>query len=259
MLLAIEIGNTDVVFGIYQNQNWQCIFRIGTGFSEYATDYEAKLRLFFLEKNLKVSDISNIALSSVVPHKTLVLRDMAINMFGIEVLVLEPAIFKKLPIKILRPNQIGADLVCNAMYAYSLDKGFCSVVDFGTALTITTINKAGEILGVSIAPGLKTAIRSLFSNTAQLPEVPIEVPVSVLGQNTEHAIQAGVMWGYVGMVSQLLAKIEVEIGQKPYIIATGGLSGKLAAQLPQIDMLNPQATLEGLRLIHNLLTSKNLK
>jgi type III pantothenate kinase len=248
MFLAIDIGNTDAVFGFYQN-NWQYIYRISSSFSKNFADYEAKLRLFFLEKNLHIADISAVAISSVVPNQTPVFQELSIHFLQKEALVLGPEIYAGLPIKVLRPNQIGADLVCNAMYAFSKQQAYATVLDFGTALTATTVNIAGDILGVSIAPGLKTAIKALFSNTAQLPEVPLHVPQSVLGQDTVHAIQAGVMYLYVGGVQAICNKLASELGQMPYLIATGGLSGQLQQYLPMVQEFNYNATLEGLRLV----------
>ncbi len=252
MLLAIDIGNTDVVFGIYHKNSWQHVFRISSALSNNYADYEVKLRLLFLENTLHLEDIESIVLSSVVPKQTFVLQQMAQHMFGREALLIAADLYHKLPIQILRPQEIGSDLVCNAMYAYSKGHEYATVVDFGTALTTLTIKggSTGKILGVSIAPGLKTAIKALFNNTAQLPEVPLQLPSSALGQNTVHAIQAGIMWGYVGMVKELLLQITTEIEAKPYIIATGGLSGQLKEALPMVNEFNKNATLDGMRLIY---------
>ena len=252
MLLAIDIGNSDAVFGINDGQKWLHQFRIESAFSRLSSDYDARLRMMFLEHNLKISDIKKVVISSVVPQLTPVIIEMTKNLFGIEPIIVGPAIYPHLPLTILRPQEIGTDLVCNALYAFTKYKTNVIVVDFGTALTFTTVSASGEILGVSIAPGLQTAVKSLFSNTAQLPEVPLVVPGSVIGKNTVHAIQAGVLWGYIGMVEKMLIKIQEELGTKCKVIATGGLSSKLTQLHPFFDEIDVNITLNGLKIISEI-------
>jgi type III pantothenate kinase len=249
MLLAVDIGNSDIVFGVNKSEKWLNQFRIESQIAKSSSDFDARLRLLFLENNLKISDIDKIVLSSVVPDLTDPIIEMCQNLFGINPIVVGPAIYLKLPLEIIRPQEIGTDLVCNALYAFIKYKTNIIIVDFGTALTFTTVSETGKIIGVSIAPGLKTAVKSLFSNTAQLPEVPIEVPDSVIGQNTVHAIQAGVMWGYIGMVEKMLLKIQEEVGAKCKVIATGGLSSKLIQLHPLFDEIDVNITLNGLKII----------
>jgi type III pantothenate kinase len=252
MLLAIDIGNSDVVFGLSKDNIWKFQFRIESSFSKISSDFDSKLRFLFLENDIKLSEIDKIIISSVVPHLTNPIIEMVENLFGKKPIILGPAIYPKLPLEILRPQEIGTDLVCNALYAYSKYKKNCVIVDFGTALTFTTVSKTGKILGVSIAPGLRTAVKSLFSNTAQLPEVPLEVPESVIGQNTVHAIQAGVMWGYIGMVEKMVEKIKEEISEDCTVIATGGLSSKLTQLHYLFDEIDINITLNGLKLVSEL-------
>jgi len=164
-------------------------------------------------------------------------------------------VYPLLPIEVLRPHEIGADLVANALAAYTRYGRTCTVVDFGTALTFTTVSGDGKILGVAIAPGLKTAIRSLFANTAQLPEVPIEVPDSALGTSTTHAIQAGVVLGYEGLVRSLVGRIQDELNGDCMAVATGGLSGSIPALRDVFTDIVPSLTLEGVRLIGEYVTS----
>jgi type III pantothenate kinase len=249
MLLAIDIGNSDAVFGINDGENWIHQFRIESKFSRLSTDFDARLRMMFLENNLKISDITKSVLSSVVPALTGPIIEMVENLFCMSPIIVGPAVYKNLPIEISRPTEMGTDLVCNALYGFSKYHDNVIIVDFGTALTFTTVSKSGYILGVSIAPGLRTAVKSLFANTAQLPEVPLEVPESVLGQNTVHAIQAGVLWGYIGMVEKMLTKIQNEVGAKCKVIATGGLSSKLTQLHHLFDEIDVNVTLNGLKII----------
>lgn len=255
MQIIVDIGNTDAVFGLYTQTTWQHIWRTPARPEEPAESYEKRLRLWLLEASIPLSAIQTTVVSSVVPDLTPTMRTMLGELFGIEPIVVGPGVYPLLPLEILRPHEIGADLVANALAAYTLYKRNCVVVDFGTALTFTTVSGDGRILGVAIAPGLKTAIRSLFANTAQLPEVPIEVPGSALGQNTTQAIQAGVVLGYEGLVRSLLDHIRTELNDDCLAIATGGLSGRIPSLHVAFSAVIPSLTLEGIRLIGEHVTA----
>lgn len=253
MLLAIDIGNTDIVFGIHDALSWIHQFRISSSHSQRASDYEAQLRIRFLENSLKISDVGKVIISCVVPDQRAVLREMVQQMFGLEPLMVGVEMYDKLNMHIPSPYEIGTDLVCNAVYAYYTHKKNCIIVDFGTALTYTVVSEKGEIIGVSIAPGLKTAVKALFSNTAQLPEVPLEMPSSAIGKNTVHAIQAGILWGYVGMVREMIQQIKKEVGQDCLVLATGGLSSILTPLREEFDEVDKALTLNGLKIISELI------
>ncbi len=249
MLLAIDIGNSDIVFGIHDGETWIQQFRTPSSENKQASNYAADLSLRFLENDLHLSQIKKVILSSVVPDLTPILRETVQGVFDLEPIVVGPAIYPKLGLKILSPNEIGTDLVANAVYAYHSYKQACIIVDFGTALTFTTVSGEGEIIGVSITPGLKTAVKALFKNTAQLPEVPLEMPVSALGKNTVHAIQSGILWGYVGLVKEMITQIKLEVGEDCKVLATGGLSSILTPLKPYFDEVDKMLTLNGLRII----------
>lgn len=252
MLLAIDIGNTDVVFGIHNQQEWIHQFRIPSDSSRRSSDFEAKLRLFFLENNLKIREINRSIISCVVPDLKHVLKETVQEMLGLDPIIIGPEIYEQLKMEILSPYEIGTDLVCNATYSYYTYKKTCLIVDFGTALTFTVVTGEGKILGVSIAPGLKTAVKSLFSNTAQLPEVPLVMPESAIGKNTVHAIQAGILWGYVGMVREMIMQIKKEVGQDCIVLATGGLSSILTPLRDEFDEVDKLLTLNGLKIISEI-------
>jgi type III pantothenate kinase len=207
------------------------------------------VRDFYFESRLSVKDVSTIVVSSVVPGLTEKIRNLVRNLFEHEPVILGPKVYEKLPIGILNPYEIGSDLVANAMAAHLLYQRPAIVVDFGTALTFTTISGEGTILGVSIAPGLRTAIRSLSQNTAKLFDVPLEMPASALGKSTITAIQTGILFGYEGMVKNVVSKIQAEIGQDCHIIATGGLSSIITSLHGFFDVVEPNLTLHGLRLV----------
>ena len=250
MLLAIDAGNTNIVFGVHKDGEWIHEWRFNTLPVKDKVEYEMFLRLNFLEANLKLEDVDGIVISSVVPQLNDILSDFSRPLINKEPLFIGPKIYDKLPVRTKRPYQIGTDLVSNAVAGYSLYKEDIIIVDFGTALTFTIVGEDGLIQGVNIAPGLRTAIKALVGNTAQLPEVPLELPESVLGADTIHSIQSGVLWGYVSMVEGMLDKIHAELGKKTKVVATGGLSSVLHPLHKRFDEVKRHLTLDGLRLIH---------
>jgi type III pantothenate kinase len=249
MLLAVDAGNTNIVFGIHDGSEWIHEWRFETVPIRNQIEYEMFLRLNFLEVGLDLEAVDTVIVSSVVPQLNTILNDFAPSLFNIEPIFVGPKIYDRLPIKTNNPHKIGTDLIANAMAGYSLFEGNVIVVDFGTALTFTVVNENGKIEGVNIAPGLKTAINALVGNTAQLPEVPLELPESAIGKNTVHAIQAGVLWGYVSMVEGMLKRIKKEFGKPVKVVATGGLSSILHPLHEQFDDVSRKLTLEGLRCI----------
>ncbi|MGF7215400.1 type III pantothenate kinase [Spirosoma lacussanchae] len=258
MQIIVDIGNTDAVFGLYNQTSWQHVWRTPARIDEPAQSYEARLRLWLLETNVTLSAVQTTVLSSVVPNLTPTMRTMLTELFGFEPIVVGPGVYPLLPLEILRPHEIGTDLVANALAAYTRYRQNCVVVDFGTALTFTTVSAEGKILGVAIAPGLKTAIRSLFANTAQLPEVPIEVPASALGTSTTHAIQAGIVLGYEGLVRSLVERIRAELHNDCIAVATGGLSGQIPSLKDVFTAVIPSLTLDGVRLIGETVTASQV-
>ncbi len=203
----------------------------------------------FLEARVKNTDIKKIVLSSVVPDLTAKIAAALRQLTDQPLIIVNAEVYDQLNIEVVNKIEIGADLVANAVAAYDYFKQKCVVVDFGTALTFTSILDNGQLAGVAIAPGLKTAVKSLLQHTAQLPQVPLEVPKSALGKNTIQAIQAGVTMGYTGMVRYLVERIKAELGANTKVIATGGLVEVLEDLDGVFDEKNRQLTLEGLVLI----------
>ncbi|WP_163710584.1 type III pantothenate kinase [Mangrovibacterium lignilyticum] len=253
MLLAIDIGNTNIVFGIYDAGEWIKIWRIQTDPLKTADEYEVIFRTLFTSGKVCKNQITKVVLSSVVPSLNREFDDMLFNLINQRPHLVCPEIFDRLPITVLNPYEIGSDLVANSLAAYTRYKRTCMVIDFGTALTFTTISGDGAILGVAIAPGLRTAIHALSGNTAQLPDVQPVLPPSVLGTNTVHAIQAGVVMGYTGLVDRIISKTEEELQQALVVVATGGLTNLFAHELTRIQSIEANLTLEGLQLIGELL------
>ena len=245
--LTIDIGNTDAVFGFWpQNASVPEILRIPTKtLTPEESSFDTNQQILLKEWNSQ-GEI-NLIISSVVPAATPHIYSLVNHIFKPECKFLDPTSFEMLPLKILRPDQIGADLVANALAAHLMFNLNSIIVDFGTAMSFTTLDYKGNILGVSIAPGLQTAIKSLTSNAAQLYAVPLEMPVSCLGQSTEHAIQAGIMYGYDGLVRGIIKSQEDELGYKLNVIMTGGLSQKIPKLKDIVDHYEPYLTLKGLK------------
>ncbi len=249
MLLAVDIGNSDITLGLWKDQEWKFVWRVATKQDLPELYYGIKIREYFFESAMEANQVHTIVISSVVPGLTEKIRNVVRTLFEREAIVLGPQIYNKLPLGILNPYEIGSDLVANASAAYFKHKKTCIVVDFGTALTFTTISGEGIILGVSIAPGLKTAIKSLSQNTAKLFDVPLETPSSSLGKNTVTAIQSGIMFGYEGLVRNVVAKIIAELNTECLVIATGGLSSQIVSLKDLFYSIEPHLTLDGLRRI----------
>lgn len=248
MLLAVDIGNTDITLGLNQQNQWTHIWRITAASNRPELFYGIKLREYFFEAGIKPALVQKIVVSSVVPGMTDRIINVVTTLFEKEPIVLGPDIYTRLPIGVLNPYEIGSDLVANALAAFIKFKRNCIVVDFGTALTFTTISDKGKILGVAIAPGLKTAIKSLSQNTAKLFDVPLEMPQSALGKNTVHAIQAGILLGYEGLVESMLKRIKAELSDTQCAtIATGGLSSIIAPLKNQFTEVDINLTLNGLK------------
>lgn len=250
MILVLDIGNSDITIGLCHQQMWKHVWRIPAVADRPELFYGIRIRDYFLEASIHTSDVTRIVVSSVVPGLTDKIINVTVTLFEKNPVVLGPEVYKKLPIQVLNPYEIGSDLVSNALAAYTRFKRNCIVVDFGTALTFTTVGATGEVLGVAITPGLKTAIRSLSQNTAKLFEVPLEYPASALGKNTVHAIQAGVLLGYEGLVKGMLAHIQTELNDPQCAtIATGGLSSIIPSLRDHFTAIDANLTLEGLRIV----------
>lgn len=254
MLLAIDIGNTNIVFGAASETGWEKIWRIQTDSGKTADEYEVLFRSLFTGGGICINNIDKVIISSVVPSLTGAFEEMIRNLFSLETMFVGPKIYDLLPVKTINPYEIGTDLVANAVAAFSMHQAPCMIVDFGTALTFTTIGSEGNILGVAIAPGLRTAVKSLAGNTAQLPHVQLVAPPSVLGKNTVHAIQSGIVHGYCGLVNYMIEKTEQEIKLKLKVIATGGLASVVAPQTKSIHSIEENLTLDGLKIIAGLIS-----
>ncbi len=247
MLLAIDIGNTNIVFGINDNGKWLNSWRIQTDKKKMADEYEVIFRALLSAGKICRAEVEKIILSSVVPSLVRPFTEMLPGVFeGTKITVVDPEIYPKLPVKVLNPYEIGADLVANSTAAFQKYGNLTMVIDFGTALTFTTIGANSEIKGVAIAPGLQTAVAALAGKTAQLPQIHLTPPPSVLGENTVHAIQSGIVYGFAGLVDSMIERTQDELGKQLTVVATGGLSSVIAPLTKHIKIVEPLLTLDGL-------------
>lgn len=240
LYLTIDIGNSNIVIGFYRNSVWE-VSRVPT----HGEGYDA---ISALLRN-KVDQIIHTTVSSVVPSATdkviLLLEQLSLTPY-----LIGKKTYEHLDIDVNNPEEIGTDLVANAYYAHHHYRNHRKVIiDLGTALTFTALNESGRIIGVAIAPGIKTAMFALFTNAEQLPEVPLEMPNTVLGSDTVSALQAGVLLGYIGLVEGMIKRIKSEIGEDCIVLGTGGLSFLMGELKHLFYEINPNLTIDGIRLI----------
>lgn len=255
MLLTFDVGNTNIVLGVFDDkkliQNW----RIKTDKNKSADEYGMIIHQLFLYENLSFKDIDDIIISTVVPPVVYTLQHMSIKYFKRRAIVVGPGIKTGMVIKYDNPKHIGTDRIVNAVAAYEKYGGPLIVVDFGTATTFTAVSGQGEFLGGSIAPGLKISSEALFEKTAKLPKVELETPGMVICRNTISSMQAGLVYGHMGLAQYLINKMKSELQkeenvEKIKVIATGGLSSLIANEIREIDYIDKMLTLEGLRIIY---------
>tara|TARA_A100001011_G_C14067637_1_gene738832 strand:+ start:124 stop:900 length:777 start_codon:yes stop_codon:yes gene_type:complete len=250
--IVIDIGNSNLVIGLNNNKEWIKIYRINTKSEINYWSFEKKIKKILGENNISPSEIYSVTVSSVVPSMTDIIKLVINDFLFKEILLLVPETNNIINIKIDDISEIGSDLVANSIAARSIYKSNIIVVDFGTALTFTSISNKGDILGVSIVPGIKTSINSLYKNTAKLPKVSLKEPLNVIGKNTTASIQSGITFGFSGLVKEILAKTKKELKGETKVIATGGMAKKISSLKVYFNDIIPTLTLDGL-----LLFSKN--
>ncbi|AEE16766.1 putative transcriptional acitvator, Baf family [Treponema brennaborense DSM 12168] len=265
MLLAIDIGNTNIVATLFHDDELIHTWRIFSDTRRTGDEYRAILTSFFRDAGVSVASITSCVLSSVVPVLIGQFVGLIEHLTGRKPILVNPTIFPLLPVKIPESavHEIGSDLVCNAVEAYCRYRSPCIVVDFGTALTFTAIGADGTLLGIAITPGIGTARNALFNNTAQLPSVPLEAPPSSLGTNTIHSIQAGIVLGYKGLVESLINRMKTDMSAQTgiaadtiRIIATGGLNSVLKPITDVFQNVDKSLTLYGLKRIADIVGAR---
>lgn len=250
MLLAVDIGNTNIVFGLYEGHSLAHTFRVSTDRARTEDEYGVLLRALFSLHSLEASRVGACIIASVVPPLTNVLTHAIRTAFAREPLVVGPGLKTGMPVLYENPHEVGADRIVNGVAAYERFKQGVIVVDFGTATTFDCITPKGEYLGGVIVPGVQVALDGLLGRAAKLKPIEIAQPPRVLGRNTTHALQSGIVHGNAAMADGLIERLEAELGFDCAIIATGGLAPLIARHTKKIREIDPNLTLEGLRIIH---------
>ncbi len=250
MLLAVDVGNTNVVFGIYEDSCLEHTFRTSTDPNRTVDEQLVLLDQLLSLRGLKSRVLDGAIIASVVPALTDLMVQVIRTHFAREPLVVGPGLKTGMPILYDNPREVGADRIANAVAAYERVHDACIVVDFGTATTFDCISGAGEYLGGVIAPGMLVSLDGLLAHAAKLSRIEIAEPPRVLGRNTTHAMQSGVVHGYASLVDGVVDKLRAEMGVTAAVLATGGLASTIAKFTRVIDNVDPNLTLDGLRLIH---------
>lgn len=251
MLLTIDMGNTNIKYGVFDGDNLVASFRVSSRISRTADEYGSVLLNLLTNSGVSKSQIDGIIISSVIPSLNYTICHMCEYFFGISPLMVGPGIKTGLNIKADNPKEVGADIIVNSVSAFKKYGGPIVTIDFGTATTFNIVSKDCELIGVVIAPGIKTSLEGLVSKTAQLPMVELDAPKTVIGKNTKHCMQSGIIFGFAGLVDNIIEKIKKELKlDKITVVATGGLGEIIAKEVKTINVVDRTLTIEGLKLIY---------
>lgn len=250
MIFVLDVGNTNTVLGIYDGDDLKYHWRIETSRNKTEDEYGMVIKALFENESIHFNEIDGIIISSVVPPIMSALERMCQKYFNIKPLIVGPGIKTGLNIKYENPREVGADRIVNAVAGIHFYGSPLIIVDFGTATTYCYINEQNQYMGGAIAPGINISTEALFSRAAKLPRIEIAKPNNVIGKNTVNAMQAGILYGYVGQVEGIVSRIKAQAKKNPKVIATGGLAKLIATESNVIDLVDPFLTLKGLQLIY---------
>lgn len=254
MILVLDVGNTNIVIGIYDDNDLESVWRLSTDSKRTADEYGIQVIELFKRNDLNPLDIKGAIISSVVPNIMYSLEHMVVKYFKVMPIVVGPGVKTGINIKYDNPREVGADRIVNAVAAHEIYKRAAIIIDFGTATTFCSLTAKGNYLGGTICPGIQISSDALFERAAKLPRVELIKPKSVICKNTVTSIQAGIIYGYVGQVEYIIRKMKEEMiesgEEEPFVVATGGLAKLINEQSEFIDMIDPILTLTGLRIIY---------
>lgn len=250
MLLVIDVGNTNIVLGVFRGEELLDHWRVSTNRLRTTDEYGVLIRNLFYLNGVNSEEIDDIIVSSVVPPVMPTLERMCQRYFGLVPLVIGPGVKTGMDIKYDNPREVGADRIVNAVAAYEKYGGPVIIIDFGTATTFCAVDKMGNYLGGSICPGIGISTEALVQRTAKLPRIELRRTKHVICRNTVESMQAGVYYGFVGQVDGLISLMRKELGGQAKVVATGGLAVVIAPATKSIDIVEPMLTLEGLRIIY---------
>jgi type III pantothenate kinase len=251
MILVFDVGNTNIVLGVYQQRELIHHWRVSTDKSRTADEYAVVIKNLFDLSEISFKDIDAVVVSTVVPPVMPTLESLARKYFGVEPLVIGPGIKTGMPIVYDNPREVGADRIVNAVAAFHKYGGPLVIVDFGTATTFCAVSKRGEYLGGAIAPGIGISTEALFQRASKLPRIEIVKPKSVIAKNTVAGMQSGIYYGFIGQVDGIVRLMKEELGAETKVIATGGLAELIAGESQEVNTVDPFLTLEGLLLIYD--------
>lgn len=250
MILVIDVGNTNIVLGVYEGRELLHHWRLSTNRSATVDEYGIMIHNLFRMGKLQVKDIDGVIISSVVPPLMHMLEVLSKTYLYKEPLIIGPGIKTGLNIRYEYPREVGADRIVNSVSAIEQYGAPIIVVDFGTATTFDYIDGKSNYLGGAIVPGIQISTEALYQRASMLPRIELTKPKSVVGRNTVHAMQSGIIFGYAGQVDGIVERMKAEYGENPKVVATGGLAELIASESRTIEKINPMLTLEGLRLIY---------
>lgn len=250
MILVFDVGNTNMVLGVFSDSKLMAHWRLSTNRQRTSDEYGIMLKGLFSISGLEMKAIKALVISTVVPPLIYTLERMGQKFFNLNALVVGPGIKTGLSLKLENHREVGADRIVNAVAGIEMYGVPLIIVDFGTATTFCVINSRKEYLGGAIAPGIGISSEALYTQAAKLPRVEIIKPRSVIGKNTVSTMQSGIFFGFVGQVDEIVRRMKKELGENPKVIATGGLAGLIAQESSAIDQVEPFLTLHGLRIIY---------
>ncbi|MRX72974.1 type III pantothenate kinase [Bacillus lacus] len=250
MILVLDVGNTNTVLGVYKDTELKHHWRMETSRNKTEDEFGMFIKSLFEHVNIRFTDITGIIISTVVPPIMYALERMCHKYFHQKPLIVGPGIKTGLDIKYENPKEVGADRIVNAVAGIHQYGGSLIIVDFGTATTYCYINEHSQYMGGAIAPGINISTEALYTKAAKLPRIEINRPDHVIGKNTVSAMQAGILFGYVGQVEGIVRRMKEHAKETPKVIATGGLAPLIADESSVIDAVEPFLTLKGLQLIY---------
>lgn len=251
LLLAVDVGNTGTDLGVFRGEALEARWSLSTERGRTTDEFGVAIQSLFAARGLALSGIQGVAIACVVPPLDSVLEAVARKYLGVDPLFVAPGIKTGMPILVDNPNEVGADRIVNGVAAYARFQRASIVADFGTATTFDAVSARGEYLGGAIAPGVKVSAQSLFEATAKLPRIDLKRPDRAIGKSTIASMQSGIVFGYLGLVREILERMRAEMGGTPAVVATGGLTALLQPDLSRfVDAIDPDLTLTGLRILY---------
>ena len=250
MLLVIDVGNTNTVVGVFDGDKLVQSWRVRTVANHTVDEYGMLIYSLYKSSKISTRSISDIIISCVVPPMLNILEPLCEKYFHVKPLIVEPGIKTGMPIHYDNPREVGADRIVNAVAAFEKYKSDLIIVDFGTATTFDYVSAKGEYMGGCIAPGIVISSEALFEKASKLPRVEFKKPKTIIAKDTISSMQAGIMFGYAGLVDGIVERMKVEVKSNPKVIATGGLAVIIAPETKSIEVVEENLTLEGLRIIH---------